>query len=630
MGAAAVAREPDVGSAARAGLCFTVVVAGRKIMEQFPEREEDSWFSEAQMDAVVRADETDRLHSPFPTAMVSNGEYMPFAQTPKQKEVEARLADKADEASHMLGISRRRFLATSGGMAAAFLAMNEVFGRFFDVHPEEMFEPAAAAELGPPRDLFVFDGQLHMIRDNNMRSGRTLRATAQGPGPASTAAGFTHNPYNPMGFPDELGNPWTPWTGSLGQTPNLQTDFQLVQFVKDVFLDSQVTVGHLTNAPLGLFTPPGESEPRRPHMLKELLDVENLTAFQTCAVRDFINAVAGSQRALAHGQIFPGRYNLDYMQQQIDQCGPDSWKGYTSAYCAKDNDDPRLEMTRWRLDDEEIAYPTYEVIKRNRAQLEKRPAFFNIAIHKGLSTLNPDDPAAQNPSLGTPDDIPKAATDWPEFNFIIFHGSWAPQFFGKPSLDAIKAGRTRNGVPDIQWTTQMAQDCARYPNVYTELGSTFGATVTAWPTVCAHLIGQILKYWGTDRLVFGTDSVWYGSPQWQIEAFWRFRMPEELMHKYGYPELTETIKRKVLGVNGAKLFKLKPVAPVARDALYKPVPKNFESMVPDELKKRLADVPGYRGYTELIPDDNLSKLRRDYAEAGGLPANRRYGWIRRG
>jgi hypothetical protein len=111
MGAAAVAREPDVGSAARAGLCFTVVVAGRKIMEQFPEREEDSWFSEAQMDAVVRADETDRLHSPFPTAMVSNGEYMPFAQTPKQKEVEARLADKADEASHMLGISRRRFLA---------------------------------------------------------------------------------------------------------------------------------------------------------------------------------------------------------------------------------------------------------------------------------------------------------------------------------------------------------------------------------------------------------------------------------------------------------------------------------------------------------------------------------------
>ena len=102
-------------------------------------------------------------------------------------------------------------------MAAAFVAMNDVFGNFFDVDPVEMFEPAAAAEMGPPRDLFVFDGQLHMIRDNNTRSGVTLRATSQGPGPASTAVGITRNPYNPMGFPDELGNPWTAWTDKLGQ-----------------------------------------------------------------------------------------------------------------------------------------------------------------------------------------------------------------------------------------------------------------------------------------------------------------------------------------------------------------------------------------------------------------------------
>ncbi len=479
-------------------------------MERFPEREDDSWFSDEQIGAVARADDTDTLRSPIPTSMVSNGEYLPFAQTEKQKQIEARLTDIAEHASRKLGISRRRFLATSGGMAAAFVAMNDVFGRFFDVDPVEMFEPAAAAEVGPPRDLFVFAGQLHMIRDNNTRSGGTLRAVSQGPGPASAGVGITRNPYNPMGFPDELGNPWTAWTDKLGQRPNVQSEYTLVQFVKDVFLDSQVTVGHLTNAPLGLFTPTGESEPRRPQVLKELLDVENLTGFQTAAVRDFINGIAGSQRVLAHGQVFPGKFNLDYMQQQIDQFHPDSWKGYTSAYCAKDNDDPRQEMTRWRLDDEKVAYPTYELIKKNRRELATRPAFFNIAIHKGLSTSNPDDPAVQNPSLGTPDDIPKAARDWPEFNFIIFHASWAPQFFGKPSLDAIKAGRTRNGVPDLQWTTQMAQDCANLPNVYTELGSTFGATATAWPTVCAHLIGQILKYWGQDRLVFGTDSVWYG------------------------------------------------------------------------------------------------------------------------
>src|SRR5258706_4611822 len=132
-------------------------------MERFPEREEDSWFSDEQIGAVARADDADSLRSPIPTSMVSNGEYMPFAQTTQQKEIEARLTDIAEHASRKLGISRRRFLATSGGMAAAFLAMNDVFGRFFDVDPGAIFEPAAAAELGPPPGRLAFSGQLLMI-----------------------------------------------------------------------------------------------------------------------------------------------------------------------------------------------------------------------------------------------------------------------------------------------------------------------------------------------------------------------------------------------------------------------------------------------------------------------------------
>ena len=67
-------------------------------MERFPEREEDSWFSDEQIGAVLRADDTDSLRSPIPTSMVSNGEYMPFAQTDKQKEIEARLTNIAEHA----------------------------------------------------------------------------------------------------------------------------------------------------------------------------------------------------------------------------------------------------------------------------------------------------------------------------------------------------------------------------------------------------------------------------------------------------------------------------------------------------------------------------------------------------
>ena len=70
---------------------------------------------------------------PFPTRMISNGEYMPVPQTDKQKRVEARIEELTAEASKKLGVDRRQFLRSSGGMAAAMLAMNEVFGRFFDV-----------------------------------------------------------------------------------------------------------------------------------------------------------------------------------------------------------------------------------------------------------------------------------------------------------------------------------------------------------------------------------------------------------------------------------------------------------------------------------------------------------------
>src|SRR5688572_20967918 len=96
-------------------------------------REDDSWFSEAQLAQVAPADAAETFPSPVPTQMVSNGEYMPCPQTEKQKRVEARIKELTHSASRHLGISRRQFLAGTGGMAAAFLAMNEVFGKTFDV-----------------------------------------------------------------------------------------------------------------------------------------------------------------------------------------------------------------------------------------------------------------------------------------------------------------------------------------------------------------------------------------------------------------------------------------------------------------------------------------------------------------
>ena len=137
-------------------------------------REEDAWLSDEQLSRVAPS-EAEPFHSPVPTRMVSNGEYMPHPQTNQQKHVEHRTKELAETAAKKLGISRRQFLAGTGGLAASFLAMNEVFGQtFFNVNPVEMFESAAYAENGLPADVFVFDDQTHIVRTSSGGSPQAL------------------------------------------------------------------------------------------------------------------------------------------------------------------------------------------------------------------------------------------------------------------------------------------------------------------------------------------------------------------------------------------------------------------------------------------------------------------------
>ena len=316
-------------------------------------REEETWLSDEQLAQCARADEAETFPSPVPTRIVSNGEYMPQPQTVQQKRVEARIEELADLASKKLGLSRRKFLVSTGGLAASFLAMNEVFGNFFNIQEGELVEPSAFAANGTPANLFVLDDQLHMVRGSRA-PGAALRAVAQGP----TTPGYSSNPFNPEGLPDELGDSWTPWNPALMGRDFGPETFHLVQFIKDVYLDSQVTVGVLSNVTASQVTPAGEQR-RPPKNIEESFTAEILTAGQTAGVRDWVNQIAGSTRLLAHGLLYTGIGNLDFVQFQIDEYKPDAWKGYTVSFAAKVDQDPDSLMRRWRLDDEKVAYPTY-------------------------------------------------------------------------------------------------------------------------------------------------------------------------------------------------------------------------------------------------------------------------------
>src|SRR6267378_165634 len=611
-------------------------------------REDDSWFSEAQLDRLAPADHADPVHSPIPTQMVSNGEYMPIGQTDKQKEVEARLAALSERAAKQLGMSRRKFLATTGGFAASFIAMNQVFGEFFDVRPIEMLMSEAYAAGGPPRDLFVFDDQTHIIRSSRTGPGNALRDIAEG----------NPNTFNPGNLRDELGRVNFPWNPALVGLPNLNSNFHLAQYMKDVYLDSQVTVAIMTNnnsAALPTGTP-GTTRP--PKSVQESESAEILTAQQTMATRDWVNQLAGSTRMLGHGQLYTGKGNLWFIEEQIERLKPDSWKGYNIATAAKVDFDPNSNMRRWALDDPDVAYPTYAKIdeyarKDHGRILKERPGFMNLSIHKGLQT----DAVGRDPVLGHPIDIPRAAADWRQFNFIIYHSCIKPAFWVLNALNEVNSGVLRECLFNDSATTEMALLAAPFRNVYAEIGTTFASTVITFPTVCAHILGQLLKFMGEDRIVFGSDAVWYGSPQWQIEALWRFQIPEAMRRRYGYPELTPRVKRKILGLNSARLYDL-PVGTVGsrcdhddddrdrdrdrrrghddddrdhEDKCYTPVPRDYESRITPELKRILEFPTGGAAADSPFPqyaNDNLAKIKQSYADAGGARSNTRYGWLR--
>jgi hypothetical protein len=620
---------------------------------------DETWMSSEELAKCARAydAESEEFRSPIPTQNVSNGEYLPKPQTEKQKQVEAKIKELADTASKKLGISRRKFLESSGGMAAGLLSMNSVYGKFFDVDQVEMFEPAAAKGKGLPKDLFVVDDQLHFVRGNTSITvgAPSLRALAQGP--TAAAIGFPTNPFNPDGFNDEVHNsPYWPWNPALAaqyladptgyvNSINNADAFHFLQFVKSIYLDSQVTVGLISNVTSFVQAQPGTNLPVT--NVDEARAAEILTAAQTANARNFINDIAGSRRAMAHGLMYVGTDNLDYIRYQAENHRPDAWKGYCVSNAAKPgrsavstgtgpntaplDTGPTALMHQWRHDDEEVAYPTFELISNYYDRLKDEiPGFNCICVHKGLAHG-----MADIPEYGHPADMPPACTDFPGLNFITYHSCIKDSFFDYFAWQQVVAAERGDSnairvvqghpVPDISWTTEFADITGKFKNSYAELGSTFASSVINFPTLWAHIIGQLLMFKGEDQIIFGSDSLWYGTPQWQLEAFWRFQIPEQIRKKWHYPQISEAAKRKILGLNAARLYGLDPDV-----KKYGAVPANYASLMPSQLKKLLEFNNGAPDFTaeNTFTGDNMARIKANYLAKGAERSNMRYGWIR--
>ena len=153
-------------------------------------------------------------------------------------------------------------------------------------------------------------------------------------------------------------------------------------------------------------------------------------------------------------------------------------------------------------------------------------------------------------------DVAKAAKDWPQLNFIIYHSAY--RFPGGGTADDAWAQFEKTGR--IEWVTDLAEIPAKYgvTNVYGDLGQIFAQSTVADPRVCAAMMGQLVRGLGADHVVWGTDAIWTGSPQWQIEALRRLEIPEDMQKKYGFKPLGAAdgpVKTAILGENNARLYK---------------------------------------------------------------------------
>ena len=264
------------------------------------------YLSDGELKRVAPA-EIASFRSPIPTQIVSNGEFNPLPQTRHQRRVEARVKDLAAELSRRHGMSRRQFLASSAGMAAAFLAMNEVFGSIFDVSRAEAAAPGVAAERAAGlAGQFIVDVQTHFVRDDFKQEGLL------------DLAKYARQYWNPR---------------LVGE--NTLARYKFENYVREVFVDSDTKVALLSGAPF------------------DDSSWDLLSNDQIAAARTAINRIAGSRRLLAHTVFTPKKPGwLNEVDRAIAQIRPDSWKGYTIG----DPLFPSKLGSYWRLDDDKVAY----------------------------------------------------------------------------------------------------------------------------------------------------------------------------------------------------------------------------------------------------------------------------------
>jgi predicted TIM-barrel fold metal-dependent hydrolase len=427
----------------------------------------------------------------------SNGEFVPPPLSALEREAIERARRDCDANARRLGMSRASFLRSICGAATTLLALQ---GCALDARKllggDWAVPPEAAVEEEAARAVLAGEEFVFDVQGHFLEYDLMRRTAGQ------------------------------PFFGSVFPQVNCGADDARACFSREVFLEdfllrsdtSMVTLSALPIAPKG--SP----------LSQAIMDDARVTA----------ELVTGWAPVLLHAQVLPNygrpQDNLDLMEENARRYPIAAWKVFThfpDAFGEPGN--------AWRLDDADPGLP-----RVGHAFIEKARelGIKIVCAHKGFGAGS---------RYASPEDVPGAAKSFPDVKFIVYHSGFERT---GPREGPYTAATAHVGVNRLIGAMKR-RGVGPNENVYAELGSTWW-TIMRDPPQAAHVLGKLLEYVGEDNVLWGTDCIFYGSPQDQIQAFRAFRISEEFQERYGYPALTPLRKAKILGLNGARVYGVDP------------------------------------------------------------------------
>jgi predicted TIM-barrel fold metal-dependent hydrolase len=429
----------------------------------------------------------------------SNAEYDPEPLTPVMKEAVRRALAECDRNAVRTGVSRRRFLLSLCGAATTLLALNNCTRESLQREPGGRYNvsPEGGVDEGAAREGLGGEEFIFDIQGHLLEYDLNPTVNSEGE------------------------NFWSLFPQKDCGAEDPRDCYTIDQFLELMFIRSDTSMVVISALPIA-----PEGSPLSMEVMEETQRV--------------VHALCRDERVLVHALALPnvGRLgaNLDGMQAMAESHEISAWKVFTHYPDLYDHNG-----AAWRLDDGD---PSLAQVGDAFVEKAIEVGVPTICAHKGLSGGNP---------FAAPADIGGAARKHPDANFVVYHSGFDQTTEGPYDKTTADVGINR-------FITSLRENgIGPNENAYAELGSTWWYVMRD-PEQAAHVIGKLLKYVGEDNVLWGTDCLFYGSPQDQIQALRTLEISEEFQERHGYPRLTKEIKAKILGANGARLYGVEPVA----------------------------------------------------------------------